>query len=382
MKKVLYMIIFICIIYSCSAKKGHENAAHHYVNIELPAESFFSFRDYFDSIDIIPLELTKNSVLKKCDKTLLFKNYIFIFDRSNTGIYVFDKSGKFLYNSIKMFGNGRGEYGCITDFNIDSKTGDILILDASALKIKIYDTYFNYKYEVKLPSDLLPLGYFQKVTDDIILFHDGSIRNKHCINIFSIKKNAIISKVGYVGEEKTKQLPIVHQYPFSVTENNVVFTNTFPDNNLYHFDKLNFECYIRYSIGGKEFNPDNLRSGEPASYYKNIITNDNKAFIVSLKECAAYVSAFIYYDQRMYINFFDKEKLTNITIPNRFTDGKFVILPPALIDDDCIYTFAHPTSINMQIDKKYLSNKSRALVEDIKTDDNELIVKYYKKQKL
>ncbi|MDR1114991.1 MAG: 6-bladed beta-propeller [Tannerella sp.] len=73
------LIISILLFYSCIQEKSRND--HIVLNIQLPRPNSFNFKDVFDSIQIIPLELTENSILYKCDKMLMYKNKYYILDR-------------------------------------------------------------------------------------------------------------------------------------------------------------------------------------------------------------------------------------------------------------------------------------------------------------
>lgn len=91
----------------------------------------------------IPLETKENCLIGEIRKVLIYDEFIFVFDRFTNSLYVFDKEGKFI-RKIGKTGQGPGEYGRISDFDIDQINNEIILYDINSRKFLFYD--FNGVY--------------------------------------------------------------------------------------------------------------------------------------------------------------------------------------------------------------------------------------------
>jgi hypothetical protein len=352
---------------------------HIVLNIQLPRPNSFNFKDVFDSIQIIPLELTENSILYRCDKMLMYKNKYYILDRKALCIYVFDYSGHYLYSSISKHGEGPGEYRVITDFDIDSNTGEICLLSASSLRLMVYDEQFNYKETIKLPTKVLPLSLFKRLSTDCFAFYNSNQEDDFCVKIYSKQSGEIVKKSCKIKVKEAKSLSAFEPFPFHENNNCIYFTNKLPDNKLYHYNdqSLDFDIYIEYIIEKKEFRIDRLEKRRERAYYSRILEDNNYAFIMNQRENESFIFAFIYHETIIYFTIYDKKNHITKTFPNKFEKETF-LMPPDFIDDQCLYVIADPMYIERQICDKHLTELSKDAIKNIHIDkDNQFIIKYY-----
>lgn len=89
-----------------------------------------------DSIDIIPLETTDESLLSNIGRLIFHKGHFYILDGTRRGIFVFDEKGRFV-RKIGKQGGGPGEYSRISFFDV---MGDSLIIShEGSFKCTIYN---------------------------------------------------------------------------------------------------------------------------------------------------------------------------------------------------------------------------------------------------
>jgi hypothetical protein len=104
----------------------------------LKEETTINYSSFFDKMKIIPLETVDESLIGRIDNIKVTDNYLFILDRSIARkLLVFDKNGKFL-QQIGQSGRGPTEYEGISDFTINEKAKEVLVLDVKP-RICIYD---------------------------------------------------------------------------------------------------------------------------------------------------------------------------------------------------------------------------------------------------
>jgi hypothetical protein len=367
----------------CSCLQEKSKSDHLVLDIQLPFPNSFDFKTVFDSIQVIPLELTENSILHNGDKMLIYKNKYYILDHKAPCIYVFDNFGHYLYNSFQKHGEGPEEYITITDFDIDDNTGEIYLLSAPSLKLMVYDEQFNYSETIKLPTELLPLSTFKKLSTDVFAFYNSDKEDDFCLKIYSRKSGEIVNRTVNIKVKEARNLSIFETHPFHEHNGCIYFANKVPDNKLYHYNTqiYDFEIFAEYIIENKEFSIDKLKKGMNKAYYRRILEeHEDYAFIINQRENESFIFAFIYYKTIIYFTMYDKKNHITKTYTNKFKKEAF-LMPPDFIDDQCLYVFADPMDIEKQINETFLTESSKEAIKNINIDeDNQLIIKYYIKK--
>jgi hypothetical protein len=362
------------------------------VDIDLNQAEKINFDEWFDSIQFIPLESTKNSMIAYTGNVLKYDNKYFIREQGGAGSFlVFDSIGNFLFNSLSIKGPGPKEYLGMYGFGIDINTGNITIYDFYSKILKVYDSKFNFLKDISVP---LHGGGYYKITDDIYLSYNYLPGQKELIDVFSVKKGEIIKKLYPLVEEEAKKL-IVTESVFRSVKGCFYFTPPYPNTELYRFDTLNLDLVkdLEYTIGGKEFSLDKLAAGKDESYYNGLLLfpkgpdgkwNDNYALVMKKLIVGDCYYALIHYKDIMYINRFDKKTGKQKTIFNQFDDGGLALPLHKHIfvdNDNVIYYLALPEEIIELVGEKHIDSKHKEMLNKaIEEDDNFWIVKYYMKK--
>ncbi len=136
------LLIFICIVFvSCSSKQNEiKNTQSYIIDInKASVEDQLLYSTVFGKMKTIILETSDEALISMINKMEVYKDYIIILDYySAKSIFVFDKEGKFI-RKIGAIGAGPGEYISPHDFTINSKNGEIYILDFSSQKVLRYN---------------------------------------------------------------------------------------------------------------------------------------------------------------------------------------------------------------------------------------------------
>jgi hypothetical protein len=109
-----------------------------YISIAVPpnTEELFNFELYVDSVTIIPLETTDESLIRRAYDIIYQNDKVYIFDKFTQELHVFRDDGSFVFNLNKR-GRGPEEYLEMRDVEVD-ENGNIYVL--SSQKIHIYDS--------------------------------------------------------------------------------------------------------------------------------------------------------------------------------------------------------------------------------------------------
>lgn len=137
MKKNIILLLVVFFV-MCNKKPHIDDAV--FVDLDKPEQ--VSLFDYFQAVELIPLETSADVLLVGISKMIIHKDNYYALDKNQSIIFVFDETGKFVFKIGKR-GQGAGEYTFIEDFNINPFTGNLEILEPYG-KVHIYSLSGNY----------------------------------------------------------------------------------------------------------------------------------------------------------------------------------------------------------------------------------------------
>jgi len=194
MKKIaLICVIFLCL--GCSERKSHSPKfteeqiaqlslnnvkplqiyAENSTEIELKnflSEKEISLTELIDSVEFIPLQTTKESLIAEVNKLVCVENYFFIFDSDiGKNVFIFSDDGTFI-KKIPI-GQGPEEIYNPADIAVDEEQNHLIVYNRKGLSF--YDYHGNFVKREPLPFNfknfrVLPNGF---------LFITVSNRNDH-----------------------------------------------------------------------------------------------------------------------------------------------------------------------------------------------------------
>lgn len=381
MKNIINLILFALInllVFSyCTKEKS--DADHLIVKIDLDKSEKLNLNDWFSSIELVSLETTSESILGKCSKMIEFDNKFFLQDQIQNAVFIFDTTGKFLLNTKHLMGKGPEEYQSLVDFNVNHFTGNIEILDPVALKIKIYDVDGNYKKEIPIPNELLPLGKFVVLNEDIYLFYSRSRIRAESLLFYSVSKKEII-KMNEKLTAPVHDFTITMHNPFSYGNNKINFSHLYPSNFLSYInpDNLKIEKLIEFNLGIYNFTIDILPKNERKEFYRSFMSeNINKhAFAINKQETENYIMGFFYFKQEIYLAKFDKKTQQTIVSHQKFNESD-QLPPPHFVKNDILYYVSESIdNRDFMVSETLINEKSKTILKRKKIDDNPIIFKY------
>ena len=380
MKKNFYIFIVLGVFFASTfmcTKPKELNAC--VIEIDLDKSKQISFTDWFDSIQVVPLETNDQSIIGLSVDVVLNDNLIYINDGRTATILVFDKNGKFINSTSHLRGQGPNQYISIIGFDIDDLTGNLLIFDA--VKIRIYNANLEPVNEYDTPNELWKSSKFKSISNDTFLFYNHDREDDTLVNVFSIKEKRIIKKIcPFEMGGEAKKMASANHLLFYKNNDIICFKTRFPNNKVYYFDsiKVDFFPKIEFKIKQKEFTSSELIKDQDEQYYRGMAYSSEKyAFICDILESDKYYFSLILYRKKGYINRYDKKFGKNQVVDFMFSDG-ISLFNPILTNDNVIYTTIDASMIREFIENsKYLSEKYKNLLENISEEDNPYIVKFF-----
>lgn len=376
MKRFIYLLLPALLSHlSCDQK---QDEAYTQIDVEINDAQTIAASEWFSSIEITLLEANSESLLKACDKIVLFDNRYYVLDKGQQTIFVFDRTGKFICSSRTMIGQGPGEYVYIDDFCIDKDNNTIELLDTPGYTVRVYSLDFTpLDGSWRLAQDLLPVWSFQKLSaDNYAFYRNPTERFPHLIQIYSVQEEKIVEKI---------DIPYPYwEVPWTLEKNyfyeyrsEYFFSLAFPNPDLYKLNTKDFsvEKVLECNFGKETFGANAIEGisedffTRPGRYVlaTNKYQND-KFFFVYLY--AKNGSAFLPYMLR-----YEKETGRQNLISAFFSD-KTNLSVPYFIDNEYFYSLSESTQAHQHVVRELLDEKSKQVLDNLTDDDNPVIIKY------
>lgn len=179
-----YFLIFLsfCFLFiSCQKKPG---IVYDDISISLPSDSLLALDtdSLFENVVYIPLETTINNLIINIDKAIVRDSLIYILDKKQKELFVFNIQGKYIKKLDRQGAGGKGYYLNVFDFQIENDL--IYLLCTSNKSIMIYNLNFEYLDEIKLNGSFTCFEFFENY---IYLY--GDYTQESLNNIFVLKRN-------------------------------------------------------------------------------------------------------------------------------------------------------------------------------------------------
>lgn len=193
-----------------------------------------NYSDVFDSVKVIPLELSEKSMINTIDQAFYTEEEIIV--RDGNRVLVFHQNGDFI-RQIGNVGRGPNEFIQIQEINFDAENNKIFVLDSQQKKIIGFDIEGRLFIETKVDFFEPSLG--------IKSFHylpDGFLIEIIPYHI----KSPVLMKIGFDGkiEESFLDDQAIHtavrysSSSFYKSDDGIIFFNTYSDI-IYEYKKNN-----------------------------------------------------------------------------------------------------------------------------------------------
>lgn len=176
--KYIVNIILFCLFYTACTNKEKKDQKDELPNaevIKIDLGKEYKNRKFPNtnySMTVQKLEENEKYPIGHIDKLLVDDKKIYILDKSKAkALFIYNRKGKFLH-IINQTGGGPGEFTSPQDFDIDKKTGNIIIMDMNASKFIFYSPQGEYIKEFKY--DFMAV-HFTLDDENNILTDNGNI---------------------------------------------------------------------------------------------------------------------------------------------------------------------------------------------------------------
>jgi hypothetical protein len=368
------ILITIPILASC---QGTRQQTDDVMKVDVFDTRQIPLSDWVSSVEIIPLETNEQSLISGCHHVEYRHQRFYLQDDRQHAVFVFDSTGKFLFNTLSNKGRGRGEYNAMTGFAIHPSTGNMEILDPFSRKINVHDRDGHFIKEILLPRDLLAVRSFQPLSDDLYLFYILRARDDDStLRLFSVRENRMIKKAFPLSDE-ANVLTTVNSTSFYWLNDTLHFSPAFSSNEVFQVtEALNLRVKYAYDYGKHTFHWEKLPPKQDRAFYGNFYENNPAyAYEMNMSENNLLRFCFFTWQDSCYIHRYDKQTRQQEIASYHFKDGG-CILPPGWIDDSYIYNVVNPDELPFMITENLLSPRDQETIDRVKEDDNPVIIKY------
>lgn len=183
-KTLKCLVIFLLngiILLSC-------NSSDFSSSIDLTKNHTVSVFDVFSDVKVIKLETTENNLINEIKRVKYYDSRYYILDERSQQIFCFDE-GSFVYK-IDSQGRGQGEYHYITDFSIDEKNEQMVVLDPVVQRVHFFDLNGDFLSSHDIKSDkVLGLNRVYPLQDSLLLLISVTYEN---LQFYSLMEEKII----------------------------------------------------------------------------------------------------------------------------------------------------------------------------------------------
>lgn len=358
MKKTLYLLILL--IYSCVPQKKNQP---NFIKIDIDNSEIIEPRTIIDSIQLISLETNKVSLIAKVKKLMIYKGDIFILDSRQQALFKFSSKGKFI-TKIHRIGKGPGEYIRISDFCIDKKRDQIILL-TDGKNLSFYSNNGEFVKQINLKD--LVCHYFTYLENDNLLLYSET--SEYRFYYYDLKKKKVIQK-DIRSHDFIFKTGFGHLYsPFSQKDDNSYY---FTD--IYSYDIFNIYANKiickKLDFGKYGYNLEKLSLGMGQNAYKD----QYKRLLLDGKYA---LNIFYFFETTNYVflsYIFDKK--TQTFILNKRTKSNYLFdqyqFPTVnYYKDDYLYAIIEPLSI-----EKYIPPSFGIENINVNLNDNPIVITY------
>ncbi|MFW5701019.1 MAG: 6-bladed beta-propeller [Cyclobacteriaceae bacterium] len=239
--QVISFVIIICIIYSCNDKSKYDK-----IDIDLSKyESIVDLYQYSDTINLIKLETTQESLISGISRIIKDDTILIILDANNKSVLLFHSNGRF-YNTIRRWGKGPGEYINIDDIAVDKESDVIYVYDDHLRKVFSYDYLGNFLSDLYLP-DFIMRSFAKKKNGNFLAFTPDLMHLRNGVWEFDTEGNVIRE---YASVNKKHKLAWSAYPYFARIDEKFSYLNYY-DNYIYTLNEDKLEKKLKIKIKQK-----------------------------------------------------------------------------------------------------------------------------------
>ena len=365
MKKTI-LIGALALAFGASTEQPKENS--NVIQVDIENAKPMNLADFVESIQLVPLETTDESLIKRIERMVIQDGKIYI-QNDLQDVLVFDENGKFLLSTAQKRGQGPEDYFMMMSMDV---TNDGLISIYEGFRIREYDMDLNLvnSYFPQLPDSIhsaLEKRKHIKLDDDIYLFRDNEYTS-----YYSASKDSVLS----IKHEHyhPKSCAIVNNLRLLEHEGEIYFSPSYICDTLYWVNTAEHRMEPVIAFHSEEdINLDEMPDDMTFQYYVEYMMNTEKMFMLDKVHLQDADFCFIanVKDKKGGVVYRDKHGKVKVYYQK---DTQSFPVPHAVYENKLVFA-AMPEYIE-EMDMTLVDAESLERIKDLKEDDNQVLVIY------
>ena len=336
MKHPYYLILLLSFLLGCSTLESVESTCS--VDLDETCNDTDIINRYIEFDDFIPVQ-SKDIFISYADKIVPHKSNVYIFDKRQPKIFVYNMQNKKLSVALDKRGHAKEEYINICDFAIDNK-GNILVYDSDMGKINGYSAHgkFIKSMSVTLGGKSIALAKDGRIAIDcsqlvaetsvIIYLPNGSVSSK-------IKQTQLYDKL-VVGNDNC----------ITWNNGNVIFTRPY-DYTIYSGINEDTISLFHFDFGGKNFSFDKFEGISYEKFQKQLMASAGKE-VIWLSNLSVYKNLYFFTTDNMNSILLDTNRNNKTYILSNMKSPYGVLFCSTLFVNDKgeIYTYVRNSNVD------------------------------------
>jgi hypothetical protein len=385
-RNIFIAISLLSVFCKCTADKAE---VEEYQSVKIDMNKVISnvnYHELFSKIEIVPLQTSDTSLIGRVQKFIITDDYYVVQDQQMI-IFVYDKMGNFISNSSKQRGPGPEEYQIFIGMAYNEYTQCIDVI--TPYYLMSYNTSFQFERKTKLPTyaatDKHLSFFFEELfaieKDKYIIVLPTTVsEDPRRVVLYDLKKGEIIKDVSYEND-------VIHglnqqdQAMNNFDNQNLSFSPFALTYFLYTINLESFSLKKKYKLdfGNKSVTIKDLKGFQTERESLDYLAFESKAplplrnffsqkYIVSIIRCSNEYYTFIK----------QIESNRDYLIKNEHSAEQTNIPIFDELKNDILYSILTPDELK-NLDTTLCSDEDKMLLDNIKEDDNPVVVKYYLK---
>lgn len=373
---------------ACTSGKK-EKAPEDVVRFEVGEALEKSFFDFFERVDIVPLETTDSSVIgdhpariEVCRDTLLL---LFPGIGAGKGIFRFDaKDGRYI-DRFYQVGEGPDDHRHISDCHVNPYTGMMAVYEPAVGRLSVYDRATRIKASsADLRSkwgSVYGVNYFFPLSADKYVFFSGYVpegtENKGQLFFYDFSTDSLYCQKLDIPDVILQTSYMSASHPFYRVDDDIFLTLPY----LYTMFRYDGEYFVpqkRFDFGKYGCIEDYYIVSDGKTRSQKIdylFDNDDKYAIVS--SIPMYVNDRMMFagrhDKRYPLLVFDR-KTNESWFVDKLQEGVYVY--PDTQEGGCAYRLCAVSEAGKYVNERVLDEKNRKILESLSQESNPILLKY------
>lgn len=394
MKHLFPVLFFAGLLAACTAGK-EEEASRDVVRFEVENARQKSFFDYFERVDLIPLETTDSSVVADYPQRIeLYRDTLLLLypgSGSGKGIFRFDaKDGHFI-DRFYQVGEGPDDHLMISDCHINPYTGMLTVYEPTIGRLSVYDWASRTRVaSADLRSkwgSVFGVNYFFPLSADKYVFFSGYVpkgtENRGQLFFYDFSTDSLYRQKLDIPEIVLQTSYISTSHPFSRVDDDVLLALPYLYT-IYRYDGEYFVPEKRFDFGkygcieDYYLAPTDTRTSSQQIDY--LFDSDDK--YINIASVPMYTVGRMMFagrhDKRYPLLVFDR-KTQEACVVDGLQEGVYVF-PDVGQEQGRAYRLCGVSEVGKYVNEKVLDEKNRAILERLEEDSNPILLRYILKE--